>query len=97
MNQLNMVKIYIIFTQQQDANSAHVPIDDKSLQCRGDTDTYPGSRNKVQNFHGLKVLKSYSLFPYYCGIMLEINIKRYLKITYIFLRSAPCFQVPLKA
>ena len=25
-----------------------------------------------------------SLFPYHCGIMLEINIKRYLKITHIF-------------
>ena len=24
------------------------------------------------------------LFSYFCGIMLEINIKRYLKITHIF-------------
>ena len=37
----------------------------------------------MQNFHGLKVLKSHSLFSYHYGIMLEINIKRYLKITHI--------------
>ena len=29
-----------------------------------------------ENFHGLKVLKSYSPFFYHCRIMLEINIKR---------------------
>ena len=29
-----------------------------------------------ENFHGLKVLKSYSPFFYHCRIMLEINIKK---------------------
>ena len=38
----------------------------------------------MQKIHGPKVLKSYSLIFYHCGIMLEINIKRYLKITPIF-------------
>ena len=37
----------------------------------------------MQKFHGLKVLKQ-SLFSYHCGIMLEISIKRYLKIAHIF-------------
>ena len=48
-----------------------------------DTETYPGHKQNL-NFHGLKVLKSYSQFSYNCGIMLEINIKRYLKIIHIF-------------
>ena len=30
----------------------------------------------MQKFHSLKVLKSYSLFSYHYGIMLEINIKK---------------------
>ena len=38
MNQFNMIKIYTIFTQQQDTNSIQVPIDYKP----GDTGTYPG-------------------------------------------------------
>ena len=38
----------------------------------------------MQEFHGLKVLNSYSLFSYNCVIMLEISIKRYLKTTHIF-------------
>ena len=80
MNQFNMIKIYTIFTQQQDTNSIPVPVDYKL----GDTGTYPETYNKVQKFHGLKVLKSYSLFSYHCRIMLEIKIKRYSKITHIF-------------
>ena len=80
MNQFNMIKIYTIFTQQQDTNSIPVPIDYKL----GDTGTYPEKHNKVQEFHGLKVLKSYNLFSYHCRIMLEIKIKRYSKITHIF-------------
>ena len=80
VNQFNMIKIYIIFTQQQDTNSIQVPIDYKL----GDSGTYPGTSNKVQKFHGLKSLKSCSLFSYHCGIMLEINIKRYFKIAHIF-------------
>ena len=80
MNQFNIIKIYTIFTQRNDTNSIQVPIDCKLR----DTGTYPGTQNKVQKFHGLKVLKSYSLFSYHCGIMLEINIKRFMKITHVF-------------
>ena len=39
MNQFNVVKVYTIFTQQQDANSIQIHIDCKS----GDTGTYPGT------------------------------------------------------
>ena len=39
MNQFNIIKIYTIFTQQQDTNSIQVPIDYKP----GDTGTYPGT------------------------------------------------------
>ena len=84
MNQFNIIKIYPIFIQQQDTDSIQVPIDCKL----GDIGTYPGTYNMAQKFHGHKVLKSYSLFSYHCGIMLEINIKRYLKITHIFSRLA---------
>ena len=38
MNQFNIITTYTIFTQQQDTNSIHVPIDCKP----GDTETYPG-------------------------------------------------------
>ena len=37
MNQFNRIKIYTIFTQQQDTNSIQVPIDFKL----GDPGTYP--------------------------------------------------------
>ena len=57
MNQFNMIKIYTIFTQQQDTNSIPVPVDYKL----GDTGTYPETYNKVQKSHGLKVLKSESV------------------------------------
>ena len=53
MNQFRIIKIYIIFTQQQDINS--IPIDYKPE----DTGTYPGTENKVQKSHGLQILKSY--------------------------------------
>ena len=42
MNQLNIIKIYTIFTQQilfKETNSIEVPIDHKL----GDTGTYPGT------------------------------------------------------
>ena len=39
MNQFNIIKIYIIFTQQQDTNAILVPIDYKP----GITGTYPGA------------------------------------------------------
>ena len=35
-------------------------------------------------FHGLKALTSQSLFSYLCEIMLEVIIKRYLKMTHVF-------------
>ena len=54
MNQLNIIRIYTIFTQQQDTNSIQVPIHYKP----GDTGTYPETYNMMQKFHGLKVLKS---------------------------------------
>ena len=50
-----------MFTQQWDTNSIQVHLDCKV----GDTGTFPGTENKVQKFHGLKVLKLYSLFSYY--------------------------------
>ena len=39
MNQLNMINIYTIFTQQEDTNSIQIPIDYKP----GETRTYPGT------------------------------------------------------
>ena len=33
-------------------------------------------------FKGIEIIQS--LFSYHCGIMLEINIKRYLKLTHVF-------------
>ena len=39
MNQFNIIKIYTIFTQQQDTNYTQVPIDCKV----GDTGAYPGT------------------------------------------------------
>ena len=38
--------------------SIQIPIDYKL----GDTGTYSGTQNRVQKFHGLKVLKSYRVF-----------------------------------
>ena len=40
MNQFNIIKIYRLFTQQQDINSIQVPIDYKL----GDPETYPGAK-----------------------------------------------------
>ena len=46
MKQFNIIKIYTIFTQQQDTNSIQVPIDYKP----GDTGTYPGHKTRCKNF-----------------------------------------------
>ena len=46
MSQFNISKIYTTFTQQQDANSIQAPI----VYKPGDTGTYPGTQNKMQNF-----------------------------------------------
>ena len=59
MGQFNIIKIYVIFTQQQDTNSIQVPINYKL----GDIGTYLGTYNKLQKFHGLKVLKSHRVGP----------------------------------
>ena len=75
--------IYTIFTQRQDINSIQVPIDYKP----GDTET---SRDIKQGAK-MSLIKSteiiQTLFSYTCGTLLEINIKRYLKITHIFSRA----------
>ena len=76
MNQFNIIKIYRLFTQQQDITSIQVPIDYKL----GDPETYAGA--KIWQSKGIEITQS--LFSYHCQIMLEINIKRYLKITHIF-------------
>ena len=75
MNQFNIIKIYRLFTQQQDITSIQVPIDYKL----GDPETYAGT--KIWQSKGIEITQS--LFSYHCGIMLEINIKRYLKKTHI--------------
>ena len=58
MNQFNIIKVYEIFTKEQDTNSIQVPTDYKP----GDTGTYSGTQNKVQKCHGPKVLKSYRVY-----------------------------------
>ena len=83
MNQFNIIKIYTIFTQQQGTNSIHVPIDYNP----GDNWNISRDVKQSEKFHGLKVLRSYSLFSYHCWIMLEISVKRYLKIIYTFLSA----------
>ena len=79
MNQLDIIKIYTI-TQQQDTNSIQVTIDYELV----DTGTYPETRPGAEISRSKCIEIIQSLFSYYCGIMLEISIKRYLKITYIF-------------
>ena len=76
MNQLNIIKIYTTI----DTNSVKVPIDYKL----GDTGMYPRDvkqGTKMSWSKGIEIMQS--LFSYHCGIMLEINIKRYSKITHI--------------
>ena len=46
MNQFEIIKIYTVFTQQQDTNSTPVPIDYKL----GDPGTYPGHKARCKNF-----------------------------------------------
>ena len=79
MNQFNIIKIYAIFIQQQDTNSIQVPIDYKTRRHWNiSKDIKQGAK-----FHGLKVLKSYRVCFLITGIILEIIIKRYLKINHI--------------
>ena len=52
-----------------------------------DTKAYPGITPdaEISWSKGTEIIQS--LFSYHCGIMLEISIKRYLKITHIFLSA----------
>ena len=81
MNQIIIIKIYTIFTQQQDTNSIQIAIDYKPR----DMGIYPGDikqGTKMSWSKGIEIIQN--LFSCHCGIILEINIKRYLKITHIF-------------
>ena len=77
MNQLNIIKMHTIFTQQ-DTHSVQVPIDYKP----GNTETKTRDLKQGAEISWSKIIQS--LFSYHCGIMLEINIKRYLKITHTY-------------
>ena len=57
MNQFNIIKIYEMFTQEQDTNSIQVPTGYKL----GDTGIQPGRESKVQKSHGLEILKSHTV------------------------------------
>ena len=89
MGQFNIIKIYVIFAQQQDTNSIQVPINYKL----GDIGTYLGTYNKVQKLHGVKVLKSYRVHTGMEYILLSVwnDVRnQYQKI----IESNPCiFQV----
>ena len=81
MNQFNIIKMYTTFTQQQDTNSIQIAIDYKPR----DMGIYPGDikqGTKMSWSKGTEIIQN--LFSCHCGIILEINIKRYLKITHIF-------------
>ena len=65
MNQFNIIKVYEIFTKEQDTNSIQVPTDYKP----GDTGTEPGRESKVQTSHGLEILESYRVC---CLITVEL-------------------------
>ena len=47
---------------------------------------------KLSRCKGTEIIQS--LFSYHCGIILEINIKRYLKITHIF--SSTMWHLPIE-
>ena len=81
VNQFNIIKMYAVFTQQQDTNSIQIAIDCKPR----DVGLYPGDIKQGTNISwskGIEIIQN--LFSCHCGIMLGINIKRYLKITHIF-------------
>ena len=78
MNEVNKLR-FIQFSHHSNTNSIQVPIDYKL----GDTDI-PMDIKQGAKFHSLEVLKSYRVRSHHCGIMLEISIKRYLKITTYF-------------
>ena len=73
MNQFNIIKIYTVFTQEEDTNSVQVP---KNYKRHWNIyrDIRPGA--EISWSKGIEIIQS--LFSYFCEIMLEINIKRYL-------------------
>ena len=83
MNQFNIIKIYTIFTQQQDTKSAQVPIYYKPETLEHIWDIKQGA--KISWPKVIEIIQS--LLSYYCGIIVEISIKRYLKITQTFSRA----------
>ena len=75
MNQFDIFKIYTIFTQQEDRNSIQVPIDCKL----GDTGPRPRTRAGTEISWSTGIAVIHGVSSYYCGIMLEINIKVFEK------------------
>ena len=87
MNQFNISNIYTVFTQHQNTKPTQVPIDYK-----------PGDRKIFSDIkQGAKISWSKQYWnhsesvSYHYGIMLEINIKRYLKIAHIFFKCNVTF------
>ena len=84
MNQFNIIKIYEIFTKEQDTNSIQVPTDykpgDTGTESKGHRDRKQGAN--ISRSRDIEIIQS--LLSYHCGIILEINFKRYLKITHRF-------------
>ena len=65
MNKFSTIKMYTIYTQQQDTNSIQGPID----YTQGDIGTYPGTIRqgaKISWSKGIEIIQS--LFSYHCGI-----------------------------
>ena len=63
VNQFNIIKIYTIFTKQQDTNSIQVLIDYKP----GDSGTYPGDIKQDAKISWSKAIEiTQSLFSYHC-------------------------------
>ena len=81
LNKFNVIMVYTIFTQQQNTNPIQVPKDCKP----GETGIYPGVWNKIQKFHGLKVLKSYTV----CSLKGSCAFKHYAILS-------KCFQSAFK-
>ena len=78
VHQFHIIKIDTIFTQQQNTNYIQVPIRHWNIPRETNQST------KISWSKGIEIIIIQSLLSYHCGIMLEINIKRYLKITHIF-------------
>ena len=74
MDQLDIIEIYTIITQQQDTNSIQVTIDYKL----GDTGTYPETRPGAEISRSKCIEIIQTLFSYYWGIMLEIFEKTHI-------------------